>query len=43
VAIHRIHCQSLLGVDDAVRTILATLQQTHRLSNTLIVFAAYNG
>jgi arylsulfatase A-like enzyme len=42
-AIHLLHCQSLLGVDDAVRTILATLQQTHRLSNTLIVFASDNG
>jgi N-acetylglucosamine-6-sulfatase len=41
--IHLLHCQSLLGVDDAVRSILATLQQTGRLSNTLIVFASDNG
>jgi N-acetylglucosamine-6-sulfatase len=36
-------CRSLLAVDDAVRTILTALQDTGRLSNTLIVFMSDNG
>lgn len=36
-------CRSLLAVDDAVRTILKALQDTGRLSNTLIMFTSDNG
>jgi arylsulfatase A-like enzyme len=36
-------CRSLLAVDDAVGGIVQTLQDTGRLSNTLIVFASDNG
>jgi arylsulfatase A-like enzyme len=42
-ALHVQHCQTLLAVDDAVRDILTALQDTGRLSNTLIVFASDNG
>ena len=41
--IHLRHCRSLLGVDDAVKDILGALQDTGRLSNTLILFASDNG
>jgi arylsulfatase A-like enzyme len=37
------HCQSLLAVDDAVRTILDALEATGRLQNTIIVFMSDNG
>ena len=36
-------CRSLYAVDDAVRTILTALQDTGRLSNTVIVFTSDNG
>jgi N-acetylglucosamine-6-sulfatase len=36
-------CRSLLAIDDAVHTILTALQDTGRLSNTLIVFMSDNG
>jgi arylsulfatase A-like enzyme len=37
------HCQSLLAVDDAVRTIFTALQKTGRLQNTMVVFMSDNG
>jgi arylsulfatase A-like enzyme len=40
---HLNHCKSLLGVDDAVGTIIQALQSAGRLDNTLIVFASDNG
>ncbi len=36
-------CRVLMAVDDAVGRIVATLQSSGRLSNTLIVFASDNG
>ncbi|MFL5736765.1 MAG: sulfatase [Actinomycetota bacterium] len=36
-------CRTLLGVDDAVGTILHALSETGRLSNTLLVFMSDNG
>jgi arylsulfatase A-like enzyme len=41
--IHLRHCRSLLGVDDAVKDILGALEDTGRLSDTLILFASDNG
>ncbi len=40
---HLNHCKSLLSVDDAVQTIVNALQNSGRLSNTMIVFASDNG
>ena len=39
----RDQCQALLGVDDAVGTILTALSDTGRLSNTLLLFMSDNG
>ena len=36
-------CRSLLSVDDSVATVLADLEATGRLSNTLIVYTSDNG
>jgi len=36
-------CRALLGVDDAVGTILGALSDTGRLSNTLLLFMSDNG
>jgi arylsulfatase A-like enzyme len=41
--LHVRHCRTLLAVDDAVHDILTALQDTGRLSDTLIVFASDNG
>ena len=42
-ALWRADCQTLLSVDDQVGRIVDALQRTHRLSNTLIVYASDNG
>jgi arylsulfatase A-like enzyme len=41
--VHLNHCRSLLGVDDVVGNILTALQDSGRLSNTLILYASDNG
>jgi arylsulfatase A-like enzyme len=42
-AFYRRQLKSLLAVDDAVANILTSLEETGRLSNTLIMFASDNG